>query len=69
MYVIICLRQKEGKTIPIPILASNEEDEISDTMATWDNAEEAEIFCGEHILCSKSQNIIVDLNTGDAVLV
>jgi len=69
MYSIICLREKDGVIIPIPILESDIDGEPMDTMAKWDEYEEAVAFCGEHILCKSSQNIVIDLNTGDGIII
>ena len=69
MYVVICLREKDGKDIPIPIMESDDEDMPGDSMALWETLEEAQEFCSEHILCRASQNIIVDIDTGDGLIV
>jgi len=69
MYAIICLREKDGKDIPIPIMKADDEDMPGDSMALWETYEDAEEFCREHILCRVSQNIIVDINTGDGIIV
>jgi hypothetical protein len=67
-YVIICLREKDGKDIPIPIMASDGEGDPTETMAIWEEYEEAVEFCYQHILCKSSLNIIVDLTTGDGII-
>lgn len=64
MFVIICLREKDGKTIPIPIMDSDEGGDSKETMAQWMRSTMAERFCDRHILCKSSLNIIVDLKTG-----
>jgi len=69
MYSIICLREKDGVAIPIPIMESDIDGEPMETMAKWDEYEEAVDFCNEHILCRQSQNIVVDLNTGDGIII
>ena len=69
MYAIICLREKDGKDIPIPIMKSDDEDMPGDSMALWETYEEAEDFCETHILCKASLNIIVNIKTGDVTIV
>ena len=69
MYAIICLREKDGKDISIPIMKSDEDGDPTETMALWETYEEAKEFCGDHILCQSSQNIIIDINTGDGIIV
>lgn len=68
-YSIICLREKNGRTIPIPIMESDDDGDQTGAMATWEEYDEAVEFCGSHILCSSSQNIIIDLNTGYGIII
>lgn len=67
MYIIICLREKDFKEIPIPIMSCDEDGEIGDTMALFETYEAAQEYCSENILCKSSANIIVDLDTADGI--
>ncbi len=66
MYSIINLRNKDGKIVPIPIMATDSEDEPTDTMAIWGSIVDAQLFCDNHILCRTSNNIIINLEDGDS---
>lgn len=68
-FVIICMRDKDGDEIPIPIMKADEDGDPTEVMAIWETVEEATEFCGEHILCQSSMNMVVDLVTGVTTVV
>jgi hypothetical protein len=67
-YVIICLREKDGKTIPIPIMCVDEDDERTEEMYSVDEFEKAQDFCSKNILCKNSDNLIIDIRTGEGTM-
>jgi hypothetical protein len=64
MYTLIAVHG-ENKS-PFPILESNDQDEETGLMAQWESREEAETFARDHMLCNRSETIIVNLQSGQS---
>lgn len=61
MHVLLMLRYDKGKTQVIPFM----KDEDDWDMKIFDNPQEIRELCTTHILARSSENIILDIETGD----
>lgn len=56
-----------GRDVFIPIMNADEEGEPADSMAKYEEFEDAEQACSEHPLCKTSRTMIIDGNTADGI--